>query len=86
MILMDIQMPQMNGWEATEVIRKLERADAGLPIFAMSANAFAEDQRHSLDSGMNGHINKPVNYEEVRRMIAESMYARREGDRRWTNG
>lgn len=85
-ILMDIQMPQMNGWEATEVIRKLERADAGLPIFAMSANAFAEDQRHSLDSGMNGHINKPVNYEEVRRMIAESMYARREGDRRWTNG
>lgn len=85
-ILMDIQMPQMNGWEATEVIRKLERADAGLPIFAMSANAFAEDQRHSLDSGMNGHINKPVNYEEVRCMIAESMYARREGDRRWTNG
>ena len=85
-ILMDIQMPQMNGWEATEVIRKLERADAGLPIFAMSANAFAEDQRHSLESGMNGHINKPVNYEEVRRMIGESMYARREGDRRWTNG
>ena len=85
-ILMDIQMPQMNGWEATEVIRKLERADAGLPIFAMSANAFTEDQRHSLESGMNGHINKPVNYEEVRRMIAESMYARREGDRRWTNG
>lgn len=85
-ILMDIQMPQMNGWEATEVIRKLERADAGLPIFAMSANAFTEDQRHSLESGMNGHINKPVNYEEVRRMIGESMYARREGDRRWTNG
>ena len=84
-ILMDIQMPQMNGWEATEVIRKLKRADAGLPIFAMSANAFAEDQRHSLESGMNGHINKPVNYEEVRRMIGESMYARREGDRRWTN-
>ena len=52
----------------------------------MSANAFTEDQRHSLESGMNGHINKPVNYEEVRRMIGESMYARREGDRRWTNG
>ena len=85
-ILMDIQMPEMNGWEATEVIRKLDRADAGLPIFAMSANAFAEDQRRSLESGMDGHINKPVNYEDVRRMIGECMYARREGDKRWTKG
>ena len=85
-ILMDIQMPQMNGWEATEVIRKLDRTDAGLPVFAMSANAFAEDQRRSLESGMDGHINKPVNYEEVRRMIGECMYVRREGDKRWTNG
>ena len=73
-ILMDIQMPEMDGWEATEAIRKLNRADADIPIFAMSANAFVEDRRHSMEVGMNGHINKPVDYEELRRMIGEHMY------------
>lgn len=76
-ILMDIQMPVMNGWEATEAIRKLERADAGLPILAMSANAFLEDQRHSIESGMDGHLNKPVDYEEVRRMIGQCLLERK---------
>ncbi len=78
-ILMDIQMPKMDGWEAAARIRKLHRPDADLPIFAMSANAFVEDKRHSLEVGMNGHINKPVDFEEVRRMIAEEMYLRRRG-------
>ena len=73
-ILMDIQMPEMDGWEATRVIRKMNRADADLPIFAMSANAFVEDRRQSMEAGMNGHINKPVDYEELRRLIGEHMY------------
>ena len=73
-ILMDIQMPEMDGWEATRVIRQMDRIDANLPIFAMSANAFVEDRRRSMEAGMNGHINKPVNYEELRREIGEHMY------------
>ena len=72
-ILMDIQMPKMDGWEATRVIRKMDREDAGLPIFAMSANAFLEDRRKSVEVGMNGHINKPVDYEEVRQLIGACM-------------
>lgn len=73
-ILMDIQMPKMDGWEATEVIRKLEREDADILIFAMSANAFLEDRRHSISVGMNGHINKPVDFDELRQMIGEQLY------------
>ena len=72
-ILMDIQMPNMNGWEAAAEIRKLTRADADIPIFAMSANAFVEDKRHSLEVGMNGHILKPVDYDEVRQRIGEAL-------------
>ena len=70
-ILMDIQMPEMDGWEATRAIRRLNRPDADLPIFAMSANAFVEDQRMSREAGMDGHINKPVDFEELRRRIGE---------------
>ena len=54
---MDIQIPIMDGWEATKVIRKRPKVDANLPIFAMSANAFLEDQRRLLEVGMNSHIN-----------------------------
>lgn len=72
-ILMDIQMPNMDGWTAAEVIRKLDRKDADLPILAMSANAFVEDRRKSAEVGMNGHINKPVDYEEVRRLLGECL-------------
>ncbi len=78
-ILMDIQMPIMNGWEATEKIRMSDKEDADIPIFAMSANAFLEDKRHSIEIGMNGHISKPVDYDEVRRVIAENMYLRSKG-------
>lgn len=60
-ILMDIQMPDMNGYEATRKIRALKRADAvEIPIIAMTANAFAEDIQSALDSGMNAHISKPI--------------------------
>ncbi len=72
-ILMDIQMPNMDGWTAAAEIRKLTREDADLPIFAMSANAFVEDKRHSLEVGMNGHISKPVDYDEVRQKIGEML-------------
>lgn len=60
-ILMDIQMPEMNGYESTQAIRALTRSDAaGIPIVAMTANAFAEDVQMSLEAGMNAHIAKPV--------------------------
>ena len=72
-ILMDIQMPNMTGWEAAALIRKSEREDADIPIFAMSANAFVEDKRHSMEMGMNGHITKPVDYDEVRRLVGEAL-------------
>ena len=75
-ILMDIQMPNMDGWKATTQIRALGRADAEIPVFAMSANAFIEDQRHSLEVGMNGHINKPVDYEEMRKEIGACLIER----------
>ncbi|MEZ3436454.1 MAG: response regulator [Lachnospiraceae bacterium] len=59
-ILMDIRMPVMDGYGATEAIRALKRADAGLPIIAMTADAFAEDIKRSKDAGMNEHISKPI--------------------------
>lgn len=72
-ILMDIQMPNINGWEATKMIRNTQRSDQNIPIFAMSANAFIEDQRHSLQVGMNAHINKPIDFEQLRNMISEEL-------------
>ncbi len=60
-ILMDIQMPVMNGYEATREIRKLEdRELAAIPILAMTANAFEEDKQEAFHNGMNGHIAKPI--------------------------
>lgn len=60
-VLMDVQMPVMNGYEATRKIRALENKElASLPIIAMTANAFAEDREAALKSGMNGHISKPI--------------------------
>ena len=68
LILMDIMMPNMDGHQATKAIRALgiERSDAvTIPIIALSANAFIDDIQKSLDSGMNDHISKPINMEEV---------------------
>ncbi|MCI7758991.1 MAG: ATP-binding protein [[Eubacterium] saphenum] len=65
-ILMDIQMPNMNGFKATEVIRKLpDKAKANIPIVAMTANAFDEDKKAALDAGMNGFAAKPINIAEI---------------------
>ena len=61
LILMDIQMPKMNGYDATKAIRKLTNPYASkIPIIAMTANAFAEDKENALAAGMNGHIAKPI--------------------------
>ena len=70
-ILMDIRMPVMNGREATEAIRRMDRSDAGVPIIAMSADAFDDDVRASLDAGMNGHLAKPIDPETLYRTISE---------------
>ena len=59
-ILMDIQMPNMNGYQAAEAIRALPGKRGEIPIVAMTANAFEEDRRKALESGMNAHIAKPV--------------------------
>lgn len=71
-ILMDVQMPVMNGYEATKAIRNLNRGDAGeIPIIAMTANAFAEDEREALRAGMNIHLTKPVDVELLRQIIRQ---------------
>ena len=65
-ILMDIQMPVMNGLEAARAIRGMDREDAqAIPIVAMTANAFVEDVKNSLDAGMNAHLPKPLDIEHV---------------------
>lgn len=68
-VLMDIRMPIMTGYEATEAIRKLDRADSDIPIIAMTADAFAEDVKRCLEYGMNAHISKPIDIKEVARQI-----------------
>ena len=63
-ILMDIMMPVMNGYEATKMIRSLDREDAKkIPIIAMTANAFTEDRIRAKEAGMNEHVAKPVDVE-----------------------
>lgn len=77
-ILMDIQMPVMNGRDAAKQIRSMDRKDAGeIPIFALSADAFVEDQRLSAMSGMNGHFTKPIDFEEMRVQIGKILKGRR---------
>ncbi len=70
-ILMDIRMPRMDGYQSTEAIRALQRSDASaIPIIAMTADAFNEDIQHCLNAGMNGHIAKPLDVKALLRMIA----------------
>ena len=74
LILMDIQMPVMNGYEATRQIRQLSDPElASIPIIAMTANAFAEDKEQALQAGMDGHIAKPIKVEAVQRIISETL-------------
>ena len=69
-ILMDVQMPVMNGREAAKAIRRLPRKDAGeILIFALSADAFVEDERKSIESGINGHYAKPVDFEALQKNV-----------------
>ena len=71
MILMDIQMPKMNGYKATQTIRHLPDKDkACIPIIAMTANAFEEDKRDAITAGMNGHIAKPIQVDKLLSMLA----------------
>ena len=70
MILMDVQMPVMNGYEATQAIRRSSHELAKtIPIIAMTANAFSEDIQHSLAAGMNAHITKPVDMKMLEKTI-----------------
>ena len=72
MIIMDIQMPQMDGYKATRVIRDLPDPEkAGIPIVAMTANAFEEDKREAAAAGMNAHIAKPIQVEQLLSTLAE---------------
>ena len=71
MILMDIQMPNLNGLEATKKIRQLEdAAKAAIPIIAMTANAFDEDRKMALEAGVNGFCTKPMNVDKLYKEIA----------------
>ncbi len=71
-ILMDIMMPVMNGYEATKMIRSLDREDAKeVPIIAMTANAFTEDRIRAKEAGMDEHIAKPVDVELLIKVINE---------------
>ena len=73
-ILMDIQMPVMNGYEATRAIRQLENKElAQVPIIAMTANAFQEDKEKALNEGMDGHVAKPLNVKVVMQAMQEAL-------------
>jgi len=70
-VLMDIQMPRMDGYKATQVIRQLSDAKlANIPVIAMTANAFSEDRKKSMESGMNAHLAKPVKFKELMETIS----------------
>ena len=72
LILMDIQMPNMDGYKATQAIRRLaDKKKAGIPIIAMTANAFEEDARKCVEAGMNAHLSKPLQMDVVVGTIAQ---------------
>lgn len=74
LILMDIQMPKMDGYQATEAIRKMDDpAKAAIPIIAMSANAFEEDRKNALAAGMNAHLTKPIDIQKLMETLADVL-------------
>ncbi len=79
-ILMDVQMPVMNGYEATRAIRASKSRLAGIPIVAMTANAFSEDVRDALDAGMNAHVAKPLDMEVLAETLRSLGLGARDGE------
>jgi len=78
LILMDIQMPKMDGYEATQLIRSLERNDARkIPIFALSADAYVENKRYSKEMGMDGHFSKPIDFDDMEKQLSQ-YFSRRD--------
>ena len=74
-ILMDVRMPEMDGLEATQEIRDMDRDDAAkIPIIALTANAFDEDVQRSMQAGMNAHLSKPVESDVLIRILGELVY------------
>ncbi|MBR4808384.1 MAG: response regulator [Lachnospiraceae bacterium] len=72
-VLMDIQMPNLNGYETTHVIRSLNKTVSSIPIIAMTANAFEEDKKKALESGMSGHVSKPIDVKELLQAIRKAL-------------
>ncbi len=71
---MDVQMPVLNGYEATKIIRSIDREDAKtIPVIAMTANAFAEDIKDAKDAGMDDHIAKPVDIDVIRKTLGKYL-------------
>ena len=77
-VLMDLRMPVMTGYEATEAIRKLDRPDKDIPIIAMTADAFSEDIKKCLNAGMNAHVAKPIDIREISRLLEKFINERRQ--------
>ena len=74
LVLMDIQMPIMNGYEAAKKIRELDNKElSGIPIIAMTANAFDEDRKAAFDAGMDGHIAKPIDIPKLMELIRDIL-------------
>ena len=74
LILMDVQMPVMNGYEATKAIRNLERQDAKrIPIVAMTANAFEDDRQEAFRAGMNDHFSKPIDVNALEKLLDQYL-------------
>lgn len=72
-ILMDVRMPEMNGYDATRAIRALDRPDHGLPIIAMTADAFSDDAKQCFESGMDAHLTKPLDIKECMRTLEKFL-------------
>ena len=86
-ILMDIQMPRMDGYEAAKKIRALDDpAKAGIPIIAVTANAFEEDRQVALESGMNGHLAKPYDIKEIMRTLSDCLLKKEDQGDKAGNG
>ncbi len=78
LVLMDIQMPRMNGYEATRMIRKMEdKEKANITILAMTANAFEEDKREAIEAGMNAHLSKPIEVDKLIKTLKRSLNSRK---------